>query len=219
MPATVTELTDYGPQPTEPVFLNSTRKPAASTYRAASTYSEIPVTATDDMGHAAEPSSNTTTTAGSKPGLTVAAKAGIGAGVGGGVLVITIVALTILLCIKRHKKIQPDQPHNHPYQISPPMQQASPHFAQSDKDQWHTTTYSAGSSPPMMSPHFDPAYHGQYSHIVPSLYSERRSQKPPSISPPTELSADRHVHELHSEQVVTGSDMTVSTKDEKGDRL
>lgn len=64
----------------------------------------------------------------------------------------------------------------------------------------------------MMSPHYDPPMATNFhpsmqfsSHVIPSLYSssDQRSQHgnhPPSGPPVlTELSADRHVHELPSE--------------------
>jgi hypothetical protein len=145
----------------------------------------------------------------------VAAKAGIGAGIGGGALVAATIVLTVLLCRKRRTKNQPSQPQNqHPYSISAPMP-ASPYSTQAEKDSWNPAMFSAGSSPPMMSPHFDPNYQSHYPHIVPSLYSEPRPQKPPSISPPMELPVEHHVHELHSEQVPTASDAAKASDDQK----
>jgi hypothetical protein len=73
----------------------------------------------------------------------------------------------------------------------------------------------------MMSPQFDPAFHvdpafqGQWPHMVPSLYSDQRSQKPPSVSPPMELSADEHVHELHSVQVTSNNEARNASGDKK----
>jgi hypothetical protein len=73
----------------------------------------------------------------------------------------------------------------------------------------------------MLSPHYDPNYDPTMatnfhpsmqfsSHVVPSLYSsvDQRSQQGNNQLPPgsplvTELSADRHVHELHSEGVLS----------------
>jgi len=85
-----------------------------------------------------------------------------------------------------------------------------------EKDPWQAV-YPAGSPPlPMMSPHYDPAmamnFHPnmQFSpHVVPSLYSsadqsQQGNNHLPSGSPLlTELSADRPVHELHSEGAVS----------------
>jgi hypothetical protein len=143
----------------------------------------------------------------------VGAKAGIGAGVGGSVLVVALIVVTALLCRKRRSKARPAQLQQgqYSYPIGAPMP-ASPYFSQTEKTSWNAGAYSAGSSPPMMSPQFDPAFHGdpafqgQWPNIIPSLYSEQRSQKPPSVSPPTELSADQHVHELHSEQAITNTE-------------
>jgi hypothetical protein len=197
-PSKVIELTTYGPQPTQAVLINENAKPSASTNGAAVATTAA---ATLTSGSAGQPTSNATSSKASEAGLSVAAKAGIGAGIGGGALVAAIIVLTVLLCRKRCTKDQPTQLQNqHSYSISAPMP-ASPYSAQAEKDSWNPAMFSAGSSPPMMSPHFDPNYQSQYSHIVPSLYSEQRSQKPPSISAPMELPADQHVHELHSEQL------------------
>lgn len=51
----------------------------------------------------------------------------------------------------------------------------------------------------MLSPQFD---QNQYSHLVPSLYSEQRSAMPSSASPPMELSAGREFHELQTERAL-----------------
>lgn len=81
--------------------------------------------------------------------------------------------------------------------------QASPYFAQPEKSPWQTGTYSVGSSPPLISPQFEQAYQQhQYAHMVPSLYSEQRSAKPPDVSPPTELSTGNEFHELQTDRVV-----------------
>jgi hypothetical protein len=87
----------------------------------------------------------------------------------------------------------------------------------------------------MLSPHYDPNHDPTMatnfppsmqfsSHVVPSLYSsaDQRSQQgnnqSPLASPPlTELSADRHVHELHSEGAVSnkgdnGDDFPIDRK-------
>lgn len=200
-PSKVIELTTYGPQPTQAVLINENAKPSASTNGVAVATT---ATATSTSESAGQPSSNATSSTASEAGLSVAAKAGIGAGIGGGALVAAIVVLSILLCRKRRKTNQPTQElqTQHPYHISAPMP-ASPYSTQAEKDSWNPAMFSAGSSPPMMSPHFDPNYQSHYSHIVPSLYSEQRSQKPPSISVPMELPAEQHVHELHSEQLST----------------
>lgn len=198
------------------MFINSTAKPSPSTFSAPHS---AKASQTGGISSSDNNASNQTSGTDPETGLSVAAKAGIGAGVGGGVLIIALLALIVLLCRKHHKKkTQPTQQSQHPYQIGPPMG-APPYLAQADKDAWHAATYSAGSSPPMMSPYFDPNYQGQYSHIVPSLYSDQRSQRPPSISPPTELSAGRHVHELHSEQsMAANNDMADFPSEGKRDR-
>jgi hypothetical protein len=204
-PSKVTQLTTYGPQPTQAVLINGDAKPSASTNGAAVAVSATATTSTSES--ASQPSNNATTSTASNTGLSTAAKAGIGAGAGGGALVAAIVVLSILLCRKRRKANQPTQElqTQHPYRISAPIP-ASPYSTQAEKDSWNAAAYSAGSSPPMMSPHFDPNYQSHYPHIVPSLYSEPRSQKPPSILPPMELPAEHHVHELHTEQLPTNSE-------------
>ena len=172
-------------------------------------------TATPTTDSAGQTSNNATSPPASNTGLSVAAKAGIGAGIGGGALVAAIIVLTVLLCRKRRTKEQPNQPQNqHPYSISAPMP-ASPYSTQAEKDSWNPAMFSAGSSPPMMSPHFDSNYQSHYPHIVPSLYSEPRSQKPPSISPPMEMPVEHHVHELHSEQLPTDSEAVKASDEQK----
>jgi len=212
-PSKVTELTTYGPQPTQAVLINENAKPSASTNGVAEA---VTATATSTSESASQPSNNATTSTASNTGLSAAAKAGIGAGVGGGALVAAIVVLSILLCRKRRKANQPTQElqAQHPYRISAPIP-ASPYSTQAEKDSWNAAAYSAGSSPPMMSPHFDPNYQSHYPHIVPSLYSEPRSQKPPSISPPMELPVEHHVHELHSEQLPTNSEAAKASDDQR----
>lgn len=173
-------------------------------------------TSTSTSESTSQPSNNATSSAASNTGLSTAAKAGIGAGIGGGALVAAIIVLTFLLYRKRRKTNQPtqDSQSQHPYRISAPMP-ASPYSTQAEKDSWNPAAYSAGSSPPMMSPHFDPSYQSHYPHIVPSLYSEPRSQKPPSISPPMELPAEHHVHELHSEQLPPSSEAAKLSDEQK----
>jgi len=212
-PSVITELTDYGSQPTQAILINADAKPSASTFAAATaTTGTATTTATSSSMSTAQPGSNATSPAPTNIGLSVAAKAGIGAGVGGGALVAALVVLTVLLCRKRRTKDQPAQlPNQQPYPISPPMP-ASPYFSQAEKDSWNPSAFSAGSSPPMMSPHFDPNFQNHYPHIVPSLYSDQRSQKPPSISAPMELSADQHIHELHSEQLPLNSEAAEAVK-------
>jgi hypothetical protein len=176
----------------------------------------ITATATSTSEPTGQPESNATSSAASNTGLSAAAKAGIGAGIGGGALVAAVIVLSVLLYRKRRKTNQATQDlqNQHPYHISAPIP-ASPYSTQAEKDSWNPAMFSAGSSPPMMSPHFDPNYQGHYPHIVPSLYSEQRSQKPPSISPPMELPADQHVHELHSEQLPTDSEAAKASDDQK----
>lgn len=180
---------------------------------------------TSSATSASETSSNATSSTAHDSGLSVGAKAGIGAGVGGGVLAIALIVVTVLLCRKRRSKAEPAQQNQiqnqnqYPYPIGAPMPN-SPYFAQAEKDSWHAAAYSAGSSPPMMSPpamspQFDPALHGHYTHIIPSIYSEQQLQKPPSTSPPTELSAEQRVHELHSEQLTTTSEAENASGDKK----
>lgn len=212
-PSEVTQLTTYGPQPTQAVLINGDAKPSASTNGAAVAVS---ATATSTSEPASQPSNNATTSTASNTGLSTAAKAGIGAGIGGGALVAAIVVLSILLCRKRRKTNQqtPEPQTQHPYRISAPIP-ASPYSTQAEKDSWNAAAYSAGSSPPMMSPHFDPNYQSHYPHIVPSLYSEPRSQKPPSISPPMELPAEHLVHELHSEQAITSGEAAQASDNQK----
>lgn len=209
-PSYITQLTTYGIQPTNVVYINARAKPSPSTVAAA-----VSVTATE------KPSPTPTggdvandTAIAHNTGLSTAAKAGIGAGVGGGALVIALVVLAVLLYRKRRPKPQPVQNDPIPYSIGPPMQ-TTPYSSQAEKDPWHAAAYSAGSSPPILSPHFEPTYQTQYSHVVPSLYSEQRSAKAPSISPPTELSAERHVHELQSDQPSKGSDVSPVSSDKK----
>jgi hypothetical protein len=176
----------------------------------------ITATATSTSESTGQPESNATSSAASNTGLSAAAKAGIGAGIGGGALVAAVIVLSVLLYRKRRKTNQATQDlqNQHPYHISAPIP-SSPYSTQAEKDSWNPAMFSAGSSPPMMSPHFDPNYQSHYPHIVPSLYSEQRSQKPPSISPPMELPADQHVHELHSEQLPTDSEAAKASDDQK----
>lgn len=210
-PSKVKEL--YGPQPTQAILINENAKPSASTNGVAVATT---ATATSTSESAGQPSSNATSSTASEAGLSVAAKAGIGAGIGGGALVAAIVVLSVLLCRKRRKTNQSKQElqTRHPYHISAPMP-ASPYSTQAEKDSWNPAMFSAGSSPPMMSPHFDPNYQSHYPHIVPSLYSEQRSQKPPSISAPMELPAEQHVHELHSEQPSTDGEATAKAPEKQ----
>lgn len=212
-PSKVTQLTTYGPQPTQAVLINGDAKPSASTNGAAVAVSATAISTSES---ASQPSNNATTSTASDTGLSTATKAGIGAGIGGGALVAAIVVLSILLCRKRRKTNQPTQElqPQHPYRISAPIP-ASAYSTQAEKDSWNAAAYSAGSSPPMMSPHFDPNYQSHYPHIVPSLYSEPRSQKPPSISPPMELPAEHHVHELHSEQAITSGEAAQASDSQK----
>jgi hypothetical protein len=222
------QLTDYGPQPTQAVLIYSNVKPSASTNEAAMA---ITASETSSATSAGATSSNATSSTAHDSGLSVGAKAGIGAGVGGGVLAIAMIVVTVLLCRKRRSKPETTQQsqsqsqsqnqnqNQYPYPIGAPMPN-SPYFAQAEKDSWHAAAYSAGSSPPMMSPpvmspQFDPALHGHYTHIIPSIYSEQQSQKPASISPPTELSAEQRVHELHSEQLTTNSEAGNAPGDKK----
>jgi hypothetical protein len=215
-PSVVTELTNYGAQPTQAVLINANAKPSASTFAAASaTTGTGTTTTTSSSTSTSQPGSSATSPAPSNTGLSVAAKAGIGAGVGGGALVAALVVLTVLLCRKRRTQDQTAQlPNQQPYPISPAMP-ASPYFSQVEKDSWNPSAFSAGSSPPMMSPDFDPNPQSHYPHIVPSLYSDQRSQKPPSISAPMELSADQHVHELHSDQLPTNNGAAEVSDDRK----
>lgn len=212
-PSKVTELTTYGPQPTQAVLINGNAKPSASTNGVAVA---VTATATSTSESTGQPSNNATSSAASNTGLSTAAKAGIGAGIGGGALVAAIIVLAVLLYRKRRTKHQPtpDSQNQHLYRISAPMP-SSPYSTQAEKDSWNPAAYSAGSSPPMMSPHFDPNYQSHYPHVVPSLYSDQRSQKPPSISPPMELPAEHHVHELHSEQVPTNSEAAQMSEGQK----
>jgi hypothetical protein len=214
-PSKITELTNYGSQPTQAVLINANAKPSASTNGAASPTATTTTAVASATESSSQPSGTATSPTPSNTGLSVAAKAGIGAGVGGGALVAALIVVTVLLCRKRRTKDQPAQLQTqHPFPISSPMPH-SPYFSQAEKDSWNPSAFSAGSSPPMMSPHFDPNFQSQYPHIVPSLYSDQRSQKPPSIAPPMELSAEQHVHELHSEQLPLDSETAKVADDPK----
>jgi hypothetical protein len=112
-----------------------------------------------------------------------------------------------------------------------------PAQTEEEKEAWQAAYPPGSPPPPMLSPHYDPNYDPttatnfhpsmQFSsHVVPSLYSsaDQRSQQgnnqSPLTSPPlplTELSADSHVHELHSEGAVSkrsddGDDFPVDRK-------
>ncbi|KAM0722248.1 hypothetical protein Q7P37_001689 [Cladosporium fusiforme] len=203
-PSKITQLTNYGPQPTEAILINERAKPSPSTVGAAvaTTSNDEPTSTTSKDGDSTSVASTSTSVPASN-GLTVGAKAGIGAGIGGGVLLIIIIALAILLIRKHRSKDQAAKQNTYPYPTGTPMQ-ASPYFAQPDKDPWQAGTYSVGSSPPLMSPQFDPTYQNLYPHLIPSLYSEHRSAKPSSASPPTELSAGHDFHELMTDPTVIG---------------
>lgn len=103
------------------------------------------------------------------------------------------------------------------------MPGAPPYVSQAEKDSWHTNTntaYSHGSSPPLMSPQFDPNYPAQYAHVghvIPSYYAEQAQAKPPpSVSPPMELSAEQNVHELQSDQPVEREGVKTRASGEDG---
>lgn len=233
----MTQLTDYGPQPTTPIFIDEKAKPSASTVAAAES---IKATETSDSAN------NTTSTpnAQAQTGLSTAAKAGIGAGIGAAVLIVLLIGTLIFLFRLRKRRansqVQLQRPGPHPYSHSHPYstggsssgatpKPTSPYYfpqtaaqTEEEKDAWQAA-YPGSPPPPMMSPHYDPAMathfypNMQFSpQVVPSLYSaDQRSQQGnnhmPSGSPLlTELSADRHVHELQS-------DGAVSSKGDSGD--
>jgi hypothetical protein len=227
-------LTNYGPQPTQAIFIDAKAKPSAST-----------VAAAESIGATRTPgSSNGTTSAGqTQSGLSTAAKAGIGAGIGAGIMIALLIAILVLLARLRKRRantqIQLQRPGGpHPYSTgmstggssigaNPPWKPTSPYYfpaqTEEEKEAWQAAYPPGSPPPPMMSPHYDPSYdpttatnfHPNMqlsSHVVPSLYSsaDQRSQhgnnQSPLASPPlplTELSADRHVHELHSEGAVS----------------
>ena len=229
----MTQLTDYGPQPTTPIYIDEGAKPSASTVAAAESIK-------------ATGSSNSTNNATSTPnaqaqtGLSTAAKAGIGAGIGAAVLIVLLLGILILLSRLRKRRsnsqVQLQRPGPHPYPHSHPYsagassngatpKPTSPYFfpqtaaqTEEEKDAWQAA-YPGSPPPPMMSPHHDPAMamhfypNMQFSpQVVPSLYSspDQRSQQGnnhlPSGSPLlTELSADRHVHELPQGEGVVSS--------------
>jgi len=239
-PATVTELTNYGHQPTQIIFIDEKAKPSAST-----------VAAAESIGASASPgstNSTTSTNAQSQSGLSTAAKAGIGAGIGAGIMIALLVAILVLLARIRKRRaatqapVQRPGPHpylgSHPYStgmstggssIGATPKPTSPYYfpqtpaqTEEEKEAWQAAYPSGSPPPPMLSPHYDPNYdptmatNFQFnmpfsSQVVPSLYSsaDQRSQQgknqSPLVSPPplTELSADRHVHELHSEGVMS----------------
>lgn len=214
------QLTNYGAQPTTAILINPKARPSASTKPAAQAIATTGTTETQNTPSAsasvnASANASASESPGGDPvdaGLSTAAKAGIGAGVGGGVLVAALIVVSVLLYRKRRPKTEPTPVNQHPYPIGSPMQH-SPYFAQSESNYPHSRTYSAGSSPPLISP-FDPTYQGQYAQIVPSLYSDP-SPKPPYAQSPTELAANRAVHELHSEQPIGGDEAMGSQSEKK----
>jgi hypothetical protein len=108
-----------------------------------------------------------------------------------------------------------------PKPTSPYYFPQTPAPTEEEKEAWQAAYPPGSPPPPMLSPHYDPNYDPTMatnfhpsmqfsSHVVPSLYSsvDQRSQQGNNQLPPgsplvTELSADRHVHELHSEGVLS----------------
>jgi hypothetical protein len=239
----VTQLTNYGPQPTQAILINAKAKPSASTVRAAES------TKATDSPSETNPNITPTPSAQTQSGLSTAAKAGIGAGIGAGIMIALLVAILVLLARVRKRRadtqLQLQRPGPHPYSLSQPYstggssigatpKPTSPYYfpqipaqTEEEKEAWQAAYPPGSPPPPMMSPHYDPNYDPTMatsfhpsmqfsSHVVPSLYSaDQRSQQGNNHPPPgspllTELSADRHVHELHSEGAV-------SKKDDKDD--
>lgn len=187
----MSQLATYS-QPTSVVLINAKGKASPSTNFAAASTTATPTSPSTD----ATSNSNATSQQPPSPkGLSIGAKAGIGAGIA--VFVLALTALILIILLRRKRRSQPPQIQQTPYPFpaGTPLQ-SSPYFAQQEKDSWQA--YSVGSSPPVLSPQSFPTYSSQFSHPDASFYTDQHSPKPMDGSPPMELPAERHVHELQS---------------------
>ncbi|KAK5133567.1 hypothetical protein LTR08_007606 [Meristemomyces frigidus] len=225
-PATVTELTTYEDGPSSIVRINAKATPSASTNQAAHSMSATATapanTASTTSASVSSTSSATSvsstssasaaasTAALSSNELSPGVKAGIGVGVVGGVCLLAAVGLAAFLWGKRqrqrkaHQDVQPAQGPQ-----SPPMQQGTPHYpSPGDKPPGWQPGYPMG-PPFQQSLYYDPNQQSPYMHdgqpqhwaAMPSPPPDERLQKQVSLSPPlapTELPAERRVHEIDS---------------------